>query len=131
MDTMYRLEDGIERLKELQLTLKSAEHWLDNFDRAQKDEPLNLGPYYCALCQAYASDDFMDHCQGCPIFKRPGGRSSCKGTPYGDVLTAVEGGDYEDIIAAVADEYTFLVELAFTLYENEKATFIEETMERR
>jgi hypothetical protein len=109
-------------MKKLNFILESAAHWLDNYDRAEKGKHLLLGPAYCALCLEYIGDDKLTACDDCPVREKTG-FSSCYETPYyAAVYAQIDFHERriseEQFLAAVAAEYTFLINLA--IEESEK-----------
>jgi hypothetical protein len=98
---------------EVSSLLKSADHWLKNFDRVEKGLSAEVGPGLCACCEVWLLPAARDaRCKGCPVSKVTR-RKYCNGTPYADVTKAPLRADL------VTAEYQFLIDLMFTLHEKE------------
>jgi hypothetical protein len=91
----------------------SAEHWLLNWEYAtNKDwDNIGLGAGNCPLCRAHQLQP-SGTCATCPIMrytKQP----TCTDTPYHKAAVLFNTSDSDEkIIAAFAEEYTWLVSLA-------------------
>ena len=107
--------------KETLLILQSAEHWLENFNRAEKGREILTGPLYCPLCNAYPWGTELI-CGNCPIVLDTK-QYNCRGTPYYRVIDAIydKTSNREKLLKAVAAEYTYLIDLAFRHHEEHPA----------
>lgn len=118
----------------IRATLGSAQAWLHKYDMACKGKwgRVFIGPTSCPLCALYWDDD----CKSCPIALYTG-QKRCRGTPYKLAEEAIANAVYDyqtstddcttktkseleeekRSIDSIAAEYTFLVDLAFDLWE--------------
>jgi hypothetical protein len=96
--------------------LKSAEHWLKNYDCIEKGLPecVRFSIDACACCDIWFDEGY---CVGCPIYEHTG-VVTCGNTPYDEARYAIMSWQdmemsAEEALVGVGKEYTFLVELAF------------------
>ena len=105
--------------EDLLLLLRSAEHWLDNYDRAEKCLLPNVSSSSCPLCQVHLLI-YLGGCGDCPV-RQDTGRDYCRGTPYYAARNTVESKAHEsrfpEACQDIGKEYTYLVSLALRLHE--------------
>ncbi len=87
--------------------------WEKNLARAIAEDngSIGIGSDSCPLCHEYHCYD----CDGCPVFEQGGGYV-CRGTPYDDVVRALQHEDFPRVdqpalVAACQAEVDFLKSL--------------------